>query len=676
MKLHNAIALVAALGVTGGWIQPAAAVGTRYFVLETGKDFEGGELAGVAVDGAGKLRAGFNLGSTPLNDAGSVWATLGRPDGSVLVATGNEGKLLKVQGNKAEVLAETKALALTSLVEAFGGRVFVGSLPEGKIYELSGNKLTEWVTLEGTQHVWALAYDAGSQALFAATGPQGKLWRITKDGRAQVYFDAAQEHLMSVAVGGGKVYAGASEGAVLYSVTGPGRASVLYDFGRTEVRAIAVAKDGTVYAIANQLEGGSRGAKLPSSTQPPGPKAGSPLKGKGTLYRFAPDGSPEQLLDESKEHFVSLVLGDDGQPYVGTGSEGRVITVDEDHDSLLVADAEERQIASLSVRGTTGYVVTSDPAVFRPIRGVGGADAVWTSKVLDAGHRATFGRMTWDATGTLELSTRSGNTAEPDDTWSDWSAPLQGPGPVASPPGRFLQVRARWSRDQKAELRSLRIPFVTDNLRALVTEVNVSSNAEVKGSSGVKKSGGPVSEKPDTKIKLSWKVQNPDEDELRYRLQYRLVGSKEWFDILEPHVIHTSESYTWDTADLPEGRYRVRVLASDELSNPPDRVKRHQRESQIVLVDNTPPTIEQLRVDGRRIRGVALDGVGPIQRIDVSLAGSNQWIPFFPVDGVFDEQREEFDIDASVLLPQGPGMITLRVFDSANNFVLRHVKLQ
>ena len=67
---------------------------------------------------------------------------------------------------------------------------------------------------------------------------------------------------MSVAAAGGKVYAGASDAAILYSITGPGRATVLYDFGRTEVRGIAVDREGAVYAIANQLEGGGRGGKL------------------------------------------------------------------------------------------------------------------------------------------------------------------------------------------------------------------------------------------------------------------------------------------------------------------------------------------------------------------------------------------------------------------------------
>jgi hypothetical protein len=675
MKLRTGIGLLALLIASFGTVQSARAVGTRHFVLKSGKDFEGGDLSGVAVDSTGKLRAGLNLGSTPVDDASTVWAALQLKDGAVLLATGNEGKLFKVQNGKSSVVADTDTLALTSLVEAWGGRVLAGSLPDGKIFELKGDKLVEFAKLDGAQHVWALAYDPAQKAVFAATGPDGKLFRITENGQAQVYFDSEEEHLMSVTVGGGKVYAGSSDHALLYALTGPGRSSVLYDFGKTEVRAIAVDKNGDVYAIANELDA-PRGGRLGATTKQGEPSSVSAAKGKGVLYRFSKSGEPEELLSESKEHFVSLSLGENGQPYVGTGVEGRVYTVDAEHNSLLVADTDQRQVASLLVRGTTGFVVTSDPAVFHPIRGIGGTDAVWTSKALDAGIRASFGRLSWDGTGTIEISTRSGNSEEPDDTWSDWSKPVVGAAPVASPPGRYLQVRARFSRDQNAVLRQLMIPFVTDNLRAIVTQVDAASGADLSGSTGISKSGGPVSGKSEAKIKLSWKIDNPDEDEMRYRVQYRLVGTDTWFDVLEPHEVLTSESYSWDTADLPEGRYRVRVLASDELANPPDRVKRHELESPLVLVDNTAPVIEQLRVDGRRVRGVALDGIGPIQRIEATVAGSGEWVPFFPSDGVFDEQREEFDFDVSPLAPRGPALLTVRVYDSANNATLQHVRLQ
>jgi hypothetical protein len=324
--------------------------------------------------------------------------------------------------------------------------------------------------------------------------------------------------------------------------------------------------------------------------------------------------------------------------------------------------------------GSVRLVAASDPAVLHPVRGVGGNDAIWSSKVLDAGLRARFGNISWESEGTVEIATRAGNTREPDDTWSGWSAGLTAPGPIAGEPARFLQVRARFNRDPAAVLREVTVPFVTDNLRAVVTEVTAEDDSDM--ADGIASSGGPVTDKPDTKLSLQWKVDNPDKDELRYRLEYRLVGTTEWYDMLDPKEQLTKTSYSWDTADLPEGRYRVRVRATDEFSNPPARSKSHELQSSVVIVDNTPPVLDALQVAGRRVSGIAMDGVGPITRIEVSVAGSNEWYPFFPRDGVFDEQREEFDADVSSFAPPGRRLLSIRVYDKGNNFVVRNVTLK
>src|SRR4051812_29018861 len=222
----------------------SAAVGTRRFELHRGKDFQGGDLKVVAIDSAGRVHAGLNLGALPLSDAQSVWCALPRSDGSLLLGTGNEGKLLEVRGGSVRVAAETKALVITSMVEGWKGDVLLGTMPKGELLRWSGGKLSTLAKLEGVEHVWALAFDKASQALFAATGPEGKLFRIEQNGKAQVYFDAEEQHLVSLAIApqrsGSVVYAGASDKAKLYEVRAPGRANVLYDFGRTEVRSIVV----------------------------------------------------------------------------------------------------------------------------------------------------------------------------------------------------------------------------------------------------------------------------------------------------------------------------------------------------------------------------------------------------------------------------------------------------
>jgi len=658
----------------------ASAVGTRRFSLDKAADFKGGDLKGVAVDSAGHVRAGFNLGSVPVSPGTAIWAALQQRDGSVLLGTGNEGRLLKLSGGAVSVLAETKALVITSLVEAWGGAVIVGTLPDGKVMKWEHGKLTDFVSLKGTEHVWQVAYDAKKKALYAATGPEGKLYRITETGDAQVYFDAPEQHLMSVAVGpDGVVYAGASDKAKLYKIAAPGKASVLYDFERTEVRAIAVNKQGEVFAIANEIKPGT----LPPSRSnrgegtPAGPAGAAPkAKGKGTLYKFSSDGAPDQLLDDTDEHFTSLALSDDGRPYVGTGVEGRVYTVDSTHNSALVADVDERQVSALLLSGKEQFVLASDPPVAHPVKGVGGPDAVWSSKVLDAGLRARFGKLNWEATGPLQISTRTGNTKEPDDTWSAWSAGFTAPSLIDSPAARYLQVRARFASDPSAVLSEIDISFLTDNLRAVITSVDAKDAEGSERDDVMRASGGPVTRKADSTIVLSWKVDNPDKDDLRYRLQYRQVGNNLWFDLLKPQEKLTKESYSWDTSDLPEGRYRLRLLASDELSNPPDRVTRDEMESRVILVDNTPPVIEGLKVVNKHVQGVAIDGTGPIARIEISVAGSDEWTPFYPTDGIFDEQREEFDADVSKLAPVLPALLSLRVYDKANNAVIRSVILR
>lgn len=654
----------------------AEAVGTRRVAIRTAEAFSAGELSGVAVDATGKLRAGYDLAEVPVADATTVWATLDLGGGKTLLATGNEGRLIEYSAGATRVVGESEALVLTSLVSAWAKRVLVSALPGGKIFEYRNGKLSEWVTLPDEPPIYQLAYDAQQQVVYAATGGEGKLYRITADGKAQVYFDASEQHLASVAVGPRAVYVGAGDKAKLYEVTGPGRSRVVHDFGLTEVRAVRVDANGDVFAIANEIKSGK---SLPSSDTDSSKKKTSTSSGKGVLYRFERGQIPEQLLNVSDEHLVSLVLDPAGRPVVGSGEKGRVYTIDEQNNSILLADVEERQVSSILFAPSGTLVIGSDPAVIHPLRGMGGAEAMWTSAVLDAGLRAQFGRLGFEGDGRVEFETRSGNTEEPDDSWGPWSAPIVAPAKISSPPARYLQIRARFS-DPQAIVREVHVAFVTDNLRAVITEIeveNATSRAFSAPDGKLDSSGGPVTAKPDNEVELSWEVTNPDKDALRFRLWYSpLSQGAQWFPLTEPHEKWTKSSYTWDTSDLPEGKYRVRIEASDELANAPSRVKRHSLESHVIVVDNTAPVIEAVQVDGRRVSLRVTDGVGPIARLEVAVAGTDVWFPFDPSDGVFDEPSESFELDLSGVVPAGATLLTVRAYDQESNQVVGNVFLK
>lgn len=671
----------------------ARAVGTRTFELDTLDELSGGDLKGVAVGSDGVVRAGWTLGSVSLPDATACFSALPLADGSVLVGTSPSGKVLKVAGDQASLFADTKELAVTSMVQSAQGVVYAATIPDGKIVKVSNGKVEPFATLPDTSHVWALAMDKTRSVLFAATGPTGKVFRIDAAGTASVLFTSDEPHLVSLAVAAnGDVYAGSSGKGILYRITGPGRAEVLYDFPGEEVKAIAIAPNGSVYAIANDY---GEPPEIPRRSPSAGHSAAGtatsgtvrPKPGKGVLVRFDPQGRPEQMMKHGDTHYMSLALDEAGQPFVGTGVDARVYTVDDAHVVTLVADLDERQIGALSVlglpkKGAIGapagggaFACASDGAVMHRVVGVGGADAVWTSKPLDAGLRARFGHLGWRSSGALELSTRTGNTEKPDQTWSAWSNPMAVPGAIASPAGRYVQVRARWARDAKAVLSQVVLPFVTDNLRPVVLDVSAAPKSGGPSSTkeGLQASGNEIP-KHDSVLRVTWRVDNADLDTLRYRIAFRREEQTLWRDVLRSDEVLTKSEYEWDTAALPEGKYRLRVEASDEIANAPDQVQRHALESGLVLVDNTPPTIPTIGVQARRLKARVVDGLGPIARVEVAFDGRLEWRPLAPSDGLFDTADESFDVDLSALMTPGPHIVAIRAYDAAGNVVVREVE--
>ncbi|MBK6519188.1 MAG: hypothetical protein IPG04_34885 [Polyangiaceae bacterium] len=682
LGLTRTLAVVTILASALATTRDAAAVGTRTFDLATIDDLGAGDLTNVSVDSRGQVRPGLAYGKTAVSDAQTAWGSVLLPDGSILLGTGNEGKIIRVAGGQVEVAATTGQMAVTSLAIAWGGDVVAGSFPNGKLYRLpkgqgKGEAAKEMPTkLEGVEYIWALAYDDKSKSLYAATGPEGKVLRIDDSGKAQVHFDAEDAHITSLALGpDGKVYCGTAGKALLYRIDAPGRAAVVHDFDAEDVSAIAIAKDGTVWAAANKYGGGFSMPGKGGGTGVPGPSYSRPSKaGEGVLYRFV-GGVGESMMENRKAHIMALSLSDDGLPYIGLGGDGRIMTVSADHLERVVADTEERQITSLVMSGKKRYFIGSDPVVIHEVTGEGGKDAVWTSKVLDAGLPAEFGQLSWrsDGTGAVELETRTGNTQEPDATWSAWSKPLTTPGKPGSPKGRYAQIRARLSKD--AAFGELRFHFVTDNVRAVLTNVSAEGRAQRSGKlqQGLSSSGGKAP-KPSSNVSLKWEVDNPDKDELRYRVFYRQEGQTQWRDALKPADVFTRSDLDWDTSSLPEGLYRIRVEATDELVNPPDRITKHELESGLVLVDNTAPLFKSLALNGRKLSGEVADGLGPILRIELSLAGTDDWRPVFPTDGIFDQASEKFDADVSALIPPGSKLVGVRAYDQAGNVVTKELE--
>src|SRR5207245_1191036 len=116
---------------------------------------------------------------------------------------------------------------------------------------------------------------------------------------------------------------------------------------------------------------------------------------------------------------------------------------------------------------------------------------------------------------------------------------------------------------------------------------------------------------------ITWKASDPNGDALRYRVDVRREGQSEWVKIGSDL---DAVAFTWDTSPLPDGRYRVRVTASDAASNPIGEERSDELASAPFTIDNTPPVVEALdaRTEPRAVvvEGRARDAQSTLTRIE------------------------------------------------------------
>jgi hypothetical protein len=275
----------------------------------------------------------------------------------------------------------------------------------------------------------------------------------------------------------------------------------------------------------------------------------------------------------------------------------------------------------------------------------------------------------------VAIESRSGNTAKPDVTWTGF-APLErahptaegGAGQIASPPARYVQYRATFGAPE-GRLSAVTLAYLPQNQRARITELGVADSgaAPALGGLGALAASTPASSAPrahQTALKLRWKVENPDGDELNYRLAFRAESDAVWRPLGGPDPL-TKTEYDWNTEVLPDGTYVVKLTASDDRSEPRERALDTTFTSAPILVDNKKPEVLGLAVKYPYISGRARDDQSPLSSLEYAVDGGD-WQILSPADGISDDLVESFTIKLPPLAV-GPHAVSVRAWDSADN---------
>jgi hypothetical protein len=709
------VAAVVLSGALAAWAGPLHAT-THTFRQATAKDFEEGEATGTSILPAGEVVPGLVTVRTPV-DAAFVWCSTASRDGATAyLGTGDEGRVYAVPTGAAPIVSATggaKAAAsatpataparkvvtldapwVTALATKANGALLAATTPGGRVFEVDSKAGTSRVLgTVGAGHVWALARDDKAGVTYVGTGAPGKVFVLDDAGKSRQLWDARDKHVVAlVRDSDGTLLAGTSEEAILYRVRPDGRAEALQDFEAEEVRAIVRAPSG-LYVAVNDFENVSsplvipgpvaaKGTKIVLGIGGPPSSAGSlprpsGRKAKSAVYRLEADGHIEQVFASPDGYLTALSVADDGSVYAAAGTQGHVYRLLPDRTASLVVDLPERQALTLVRAGGGGALLvgTGDAAGMYRAHAPGTAGGHYLSKVLDAEFPARWGVLRWLGNN-VTFETRSGNTAKPDQGWNGWkaldrnqTAASGGAGHIQSPGARYVQYRATLGGAQ-SRLRGVTVNYLPHNQRARVTELTLAESGGGSAAAIGTTTAAVVTARPvhTPVLKLRWKTDNPDGDEVIYRLQFRGPGESIWRPLVPgpgaPEPIGKTE-YDWNTEGVPDGLYVVRVTVSDERAQPREQAMSSTFDSVPLLVDNGKPEVDGIAVNYPVISGRARDDGSAIAQIEYSIDGGEAALAA-PTDGIADDLVEAFSFRLPALA-RGPHAITIRATDGADN---------
>ncbi len=640
-------------------------------------------------------------------DVQYIWAMCQGPDGRLYAATGPNGQLFEIAPDgKQKVLLDSKENNLLSL--AFDGKktLYIGTDPNGLVYR---------VNLENGKAF--VLYDAPESEISALTlDQQGNLYAATAE--------AVGPSVRGVSAPGATEQVGRPEGAgggveipsrppkmpepPQMPNPNPGQPPPIPKAPRDQGQktkapnheqatalppAFSLGRwPGTgdqqssihayVFAAADMDDGPGddqppppptsgpedAAANQPVQLRPEQPSGQAPPQpgGQGNaIYRIDPDGFVTEVFRQ--DVMVMSMLQRDGTLLAGTGAEGMIYQINpRTQETIVIAKVDPKQVMSLlAAKNGQVYLGTANVGGLASMSAGYATDGTYTSAVLDAAQTSRFGLMQMHGTlpkgTTLAVATRSGNTREPSDTgWSDWSQEIPATEflRITSPPARYFQYRIRFTTQDAAQtpkVEDVDAAYLVPNLPPEVRAIKVTAPE------------GQPTPRATPRRTITWDASDPNEDPLLYTLWYRAGSSGQWLllkDELKP------SNFPWDTRTVADGRYQVKVTASDAEANAPGEGKTASRVSDPVVVDNTPPVIGNIewKVEKGEVElsFKVVDQTSTVASAAFNADSGEHWQAVFPSDNIFDGPAESFNVRLDGL-GTGSHQITIRAADAYGN---------
>lgn len=736
------IAVGCGIFATSNGAPAANAQGTHLWTQSHIDDFEKGTPQGVALTSNGTLRDAPGLRDIVTTPSTFVWSVAVDKAGNAYLGTGSPATVLRVgPDGKPATLFETKDISVQVVRLGPDGALYAAAMPSGKVYKLNPAATSKQDEASATvvfdpekvdhdaqqntangagektadehaaksHYVWDMTFDPHGR-LYIATGGPGAVYRVKAGAAPDLFFKSDEQHIRCLAWDKkGNLIAGSDGSGLVYRISPQGKGYVLYEAPRREIPAIAIGADGTIYAASVGDKAHNPLPPLPvqgtgvvtftvvqpGSLQAANASASVP---EGTeIYALRPGQAPQRIWAGKDEVVYALAARSDGVLAL-SGNRGRIFRIGGNGDYADLGHLQAQQ--GLAMAEHEGKILIGTGNTGKLVEFGAPVPHEYVSDVLDAGALARFGRVEIEPESkNYELLTRTGNVEQPVRGWSDWQPVTNGT--VASPAGRFLQWKA--VLHEGGVLGGVGVNFLAVNAAPVVDDlvvvpgarlastpssnqaqtVNISLPSGSQGQTTVTLDANSAStitaNKDRTAVTARWAAHDDNGDDLTYSLYLKGDSERVW-RLLKDDI--TDKAYSFDQTLLPDGGYRLKVVASDAPSHTPADALKGDRISERFEVDTTPPVVSALAAKeetpcakapcAAHVTFDAEDAMSPVVKAEYSLdAGPWQYVE--PVGQLSDSLREHYDfaIPASAFKQKGgEHLLTVRAYDRHENIGL------
>src|SRR3954452_14060559 len=118
----------------------AHASAPKFFQAATQNDFLKGDVENLSIDNHGQLTLGRVAELVYETSAPFLSSLVAAPDGTLFIGTGNEGKVFRIDAQgKGALFFDSPELEAHALAIAPNGGLYVGTSPDGRIYKVDRN---------------------------------------------------------------------------------------------------------------------------------------------------------------------------------------------------------------------------------------------------------------------------------------------------------------------------------------------------------------------------------------------------------------------------------------------------------------------------------------------------------------------------------------------------------